>query len=123
RLRLCFNMRSVRVALEEDNEGLEEFFLVAAYRAPASAQFVRAQGGGVKRRQEGPVLQVAGVIQDASDFLGAQDAGQSGPALGPCDLLIEPLLLQVLAIGLLVFAGAYFWMFRRLRRASTQRQR
>src|SRR5215471_18565226 len=30
------------------------------------AQFVRAQGGGVKCRHDGPVLQVAGVIQDAS---------------------------------------------------------
>ena len=28
--------------------------------------------------------------------------------------------LAILAIGLLVFAGAYFWMFRRLRRARTQ---
>ena len=31
--------------------------------------------------------------------------------------------LAILAIGLLVFAAAYFWMFRRLRRARTQQQR
>ena len=34
------------------------------------------------------------MIQNARDLRGAQDARQRGPALGACDLLIEPLLLQ-----------------------------
>src|SRR5215813_4567166 len=34
--------------------------------------FVRAQGGGVEGRQDGPALQVMGVIENPRDFLGAQ---------------------------------------------------
>jgi hypothetical protein len=54
------------------------------------AQFVTAQGGGVEGGQDGPVLQIVGVVEDAGDLLSGHDGDGERPFLGCGDLLVEP---------------------------------
>ena len=54
------------------------------------AQFVTAQSSGIQRGEDGPVLQVGGVIQNAGDFLRAQHDRQLQSFLDPDDVLFEP---------------------------------
>ena len=58
------------------------------------AQFIAAQAGGVESGKHRPVFEIVGVVENTGDFFHAEHAGEGGPAFGPGDLVVEPLLLE-----------------------------
>lgn len=62
--------------------------------ADGNKQLVAAQSCGMQGRDNRPVLQVGGAVEDAGDLVRAQDGWRAPPLFGNCDLLVEPRLFE-----------------------------
>src|SRR5664279_4727687 len=61
-------------------------------------QFIQAQSGGVERGDDGPVLEVAGPVEDGRDRGRVDDIGQLWDAFGAGNRLVEPGSLERLDV-------------------------
>jgi len=58
------------------------------------AAFVDAQGRRVERGDDGPMLEIAGPIQNSGDVIGADDVRESDLLFRVRDLVVKPALFQ-----------------------------